>query len=218
MFKNRTDAGIMLAKKIIKKVPTQVGIPFRGKNNMIVLALTRGGVVVGRAISDFLDLPFDILVVKKIGAPANSELAIGAIGPKNSIYWNKDLCRDLGVTSKDKLELKKQKEKERREQEKVLRAGKKALDFKSKVVILVDDGVATGATVLAAYKFLKKEEAKKIVLAVPIISKYTLIDIKRYFDTVLTLKVKRDFMAVGQFYEYFPQVTNEEVIAILNSK
>jgi len=181
--------------------------------NMIVIALTRGGVVVGKAISKILNLPFDIMVVKKIGAPLNPELAIGAVAPKATVYWNRDLVQRLGIKPAFAERLRRGKEKERKEQEKALR-GKSPFNYNSKIVVLVDDGIATGATVLAARKFLKKAGANKVILAVPVISTDTLRDVKRYFDMVLILKRKRDFMAVGEFYEYFPQVTNEEVVQL----
>jgi len=206
MFKDREEAGMLLAKKL-KALK---------EKDMVVVALTRGGVVVGKVISKILNLEFDILVVKKIGAPLNPELAIGAVAPKNTVYWNKDLVLRIGISKEEKEMLKSVKEVERKVQEKALR-GKAPFNYNSKIVVLVDDGIATGATVLAARKFLKKAGANKVILAVPVISTDTLRDVKRRFDMVVTLKRKRDFMAVGEFYEYFPQVTNEEVIALLSS-
>lgn len=205
MFKDREEAGLLLAEKIKKSK----------EKNMIVIALTRGGVVVGKAISEALKLPFDILVVKKIGTPLNPELAIGAVAPKNTVYWNEDLIKRLGFTKEEKEKLKIMKEKERKAQEKILKWNM-PVDIKSKVVILVDDGIATGATTLAANKYLKKEGASKLFLAIPVISIDTLRDIRRYFDMIIKLKSERDFMAVGEFYEYFPQVTNEEVVQLIN--
>lgn len=204
MFKDRIEAGKLLAIKLKG---------FLARDKTIVVALTRGGVVVGKEISNLLRLPFDIMVVKKIGALSNPELAIGAVAPNGTFYWNQDLITKLRITVKDKKILKDLKEREQREHEKILR-GDKEFNFKSKTIILVDDGIATGATVLAAQKFLKKENADKIILAVPVISTDTLRDVKKYFDMVITLVVKKDFMAVGQFYESFSQVTNEEVVQL----
>ncbi len=177
MFKNREEAGMLLAKSLKN---------YRKKENILILGIARGGVVVARAVSDKLELPLDVVVVKKIGAPNNPELAIGA-----SL--------------------------ERGKREKVFRKGRKPLDIKNRTVILVDDGVATGATVLCAQKFLKKEKAKTIVLAIPVISKETYRHISRYFDRIIALSVEEDFYAVGQFYREFPQVADEEVISLMSS-
>lgn len=206
MFKDREEAALVLSRKILKVIK---------EKNVVVLGLTRGGAVVAKIISGFLEVPFDILVVKKIGAPHNPELAIGAVAPWSTVYWNKDLIKSFKLSNEDKQHLKEEKEKERSVQELVLRQKSKPLDFTGKTVILVDDGVATGATVIAASKYLKKGNAKKIILAVPVISKDSLLDIKNYFDMVISLLTKRNFVAVAQFYDYFPQVTNEEVQKLL---
>jgi putative phosphoribosyl transferase len=180
-----------------------------------LLALTRGGVVVGKIISEVLKLPFDIMVVKKIGSPSNPELAIGAVGPKGTVYWNEDLILKLRITAKDKKNLKGIKDRERKEHEMILR-GQKKFDYKLRNIILVDDGIATGASTLVAQKFLKKEGADCIILAVPVISIDTLRDVKKYFDMVIALKSEKDFMAVGEFYKDFPQITNKEVVQLIN--
>lgn len=205
MFEDRKQAGFLLAQKLEK---------FADKKDVLVLGLARGGVLVAKVISTFLNAPLDALVVKKIGAPRNSELAIGVVGPEKSVFWNKDLLENLRITKGEKKELRKLKDKERNAQEKVLRSNK-PLEILGKTVILVDDGVATGASVLLALKFLKNKKAKKIILAVPVIAEDTLRNIKKYFDMVIILKSKKDFYAVGQFYKDFPQVTNEEVVELL---
>jgi len=205
MFENREDA----ASKLCLKLKS-----FTKDKDIVVIVLVRGGVVLGKIIADYFKAPLDVLVVKKIGAPQNSELAIGAVGPKNTVYWNNDLCKVLGLSQKEKIKLKKEKEKQRKAQEKFL--GGLHIDFRGKSVILVDDGVATGATVIAASKFLKKNETKEIILAVPVISKEILVNLKRYFDNVCSLKIVKDFYAVGQFYRNFPQIENEQVKRLLN--
>ncbi len=206
MFDNREEAASKLCLKLKNAV--------KGKD-IVVVALLRGGVVLGKIIADYFKSPLDILVVKKIGAPLNSELAIGSVGPKNTVYWNNDLCKALGLSQKEKLKLKKEKEKQRKEQEKLFESCR--IDFKKKSVILVDDGVATGATAIAAAIFLRKENAQEIILAIPVISKDTSLNIKRYFDDVCSLKIVKDFYAVGQFYRNFPQIENEQVIKLLAS-
>lgn len=205
MFENREEAASKLCLKL-KSVA-------KGKD-IVVIALARGGVVLGKIIADYFKAPLNILVIKKIGSPLNDELAIGAVGPKNTVYWNNDLCNALDLSQKEKLKLRKEKEEQRKTQEKLFESCH--IDFKKKSVILVDDGVATGATAIAAAIFLKKEKAQKIILTVPVISKDTLLYIKRYFDNVCSLKIVKDFYAVGQFYRNFSQIENDQVIKILS--
>lgn len=205
MFENREEAASKLCLKL-KSVA-------KGKD-IVVIALARGGVVLGKIIADYFKAPLNILVIKKIGSPLNNELAIGAVGPKNTVYWNNDLCNALGLSQKEKLKLRKEKEEQRKTQEKLFESCH--IDFKKKSVILVDDGVATGATAIAAAIFLKKEKAQEIILTVPVISKDTLLYIKRYFDNVCSLKIVKDFYAVGQFYRNFSQIENDQVIKILS--
>jgi len=206
MFGGREDADLKLAKKLEKQAKNK---------DTIILSLTRGGVVVGKIISTYLNLPSDILVLKKVGDPKNKELAIGVVGPKNTVVWNKDILNYLNLSEKEKNKLKKEKEKERKKQETLLRKKGGSLKLKNRIVILVDDGVATGATVLCAQKYLKKEKARKIILAVPVIAKDTLSDISKYFDSVIYLKKAKEFFAVGQFYRSFPQITNKQVIDLM---
>lgn len=205
MFEDRSAAGFLLAKKLEK---------FANSENVLVLGMARGGVIVAKVIATYLNAKFDALVVKKIGAPGNEELAIGGIAPKNTVYWNVDLVRTLGIKPASAEQLRRSKEKEREEQEKLLR-GDKPLEIFGKTVILVDDGVATGASVIAASMFLKKEKAKKVILAIPVIAKDTFNDIKRYSDMIVFLRSESEFQSVGQFYENFPQVENEEVKSLL---
>ena len=204
MFEDRREAAIKLSLKIQKVLKNK---------NFVVVALVRGGVVLGKVIAESFDVPLSIMVVKKIGSPNNPELAIGAVGPYDSVYWNSKVCRELGITSEEKQRLRERKEVERIKQEITLKGN--GVDFKGKTVILVDDGIATGATAIAASKALKKKKAKEVILAVPVVSKDTLRDIKRYFDTVIYLLSVWNFYAVGEFYKNFPQVENEQVLKIL---
>lgn len=221
MFKNREEAAFLLVPKLKRFVD----------KNTLIIAIPRGGVVLGKVISDSLKLPLDVVVVKKIGAPDNPELAIGAVESHGTVYWYKELINKLGITAKQMNELKIEKERELVEREKTFRKDKKDLEVynkqelvshpgtttRNRQVIVVDDGIATGATALCAYKFFKKGKAKAIIMATPVISKDTLNNIKRYFDRVVSLKVVNDFYAVSQFYEDFPQVSDEEVISMLKN-
>lgn len=207
MFEDRQEAGELLAKKLKS---------FLGKENALVLAIPRGGVAVAKEVSDKLKLPLGLIVVRKIGAPFNPELAIGAVGPQKAAYWDSDLCRELGIDEATKREKLKIKNEEQKQLEKILRGNTPYPEIKDKTVFLIDDGVATGASVLAAAEFLRKEKAYKIILAIPVISNDTLNSISKYFDRIVSLKIAKSFFAVGEFYKSFPQVTNEEVTNLLS--
>lgn len=206
MFESREDAAIKLSIKLLKTVKNK---------NVVVVALTRGGVVLGRIIANYLNSPLDIVVVKKIGAPDNSELAIGVVGPKKTVIWNNAILSSLNLDKKEKDKLRKIKDKEREAQEELFNKGRKLPKLSNKSIILVDDGVATGATVLCAQKYLKKEKVRQITLAVPVIAEDTLRDINEYFDMVIYLKKPKYFYAVGQFYKRFLQITDKEVVKLL---
>ncbi|MBI2074955.1 MAG: phosphoribosyltransferase [Candidatus Levybacteria bacterium] len=209
MFQDREEAGKLLAEQLIS---------FKGQKDVIVLGITRGGVVAAKAVAKILKVPLDILVVKKIGSPTNPELAIGAIGPKKNVFWDLILIKKLNLNNYQIFAIKSQKEKEQQKLEEKLRLGKKPLELNNKTVILVDDGIATGATAHVAQKYLRSQKVKLIILAVPVIAEETLNNIKIYFDRVVALEVPREFHAVGQFFKYFPQVEDEEVITILNRR
>lgn len=207
MFKNRQEAGRLLAKKL----------SCLKDKNPIVLAIPRGGVVIGREIAQFLGCPLDIIVTKKIGAPKNPELAIGAVGPEGIKVIDKNLCQRVGAAD-DYLKIKtEQLKKEIIIKEKILRQKQKPLSPAGKTVILTDDGVATGSTVEAGIKFLKTKKPKKIILAVPVLASDTLERLLPLVDELIYLEAPWDFWAVGQFYQEFPQVEDKEVIKILAS-
>ncbi|MEK7534722.1 MAG: phosphoribosyltransferase family protein [Patescibacteria group bacterium] len=206
MFENRKDAGRKLALKIKKTI---------GNNGYSVIGIARGGVVLGKIIADCLNVSLHILVIRKIGVPSNKELAIGAVGSKKIVYWDEDLIKRLKVSDTYRLSALKEKAREVENLEKIFSINKKGLDFRDKRVILVDDGVATGTTVLCAHKILKMQRSKQIILATPVISKESFKNIRKYFDKIIVLEKPLRFWAVGQFYREFPQVEDEEVIKIL---
>lgn len=215
MFKDRRQAGKLLARKLKK---------FKNQKDAVVIGITRGGVVVAREISDFLNLPFDITVIKKIGAPQNPELAIGAIGPSKVVFWDENLIIRLHIGKEYKNHIKEIKSFELNELENFLREGRfgrltasKPLSVKNKNIILVDDGVATGATVLCAVKFFRKKKSKEVILAIPVIAKDTFLNIKKYFDAIVALQIEGELYAIGQFYKEFPQVDSKEVAKVLTN-
>ncbi|MBI2025933.1 MAG: phosphoribosyltransferase, partial [Candidatus Levybacteria bacterium] len=190
MFKDRADAAFKLCQKLSK---------FANKKNTLVVGLTRGGVVTASVIANFLGLKLKALIIKKIGAPQSSELAIGAIAYPKEVYWNENLCKKLGIDSSLKRILQEQKQKEIKILKKEMGLGIKRNEFKGMSVLLVDDGVATGMSVLAALKSLKKMGGKKVILVVPVIAVDTLTYIKKYFDRVIFLRKEREFYAVSEF-------------------
>ncbi|WPP49796.1 phosphoribosyltransferase [Catalinimonas niigatensis] len=184
---------------------------YKQEREGIVLALPRGGVPIGKYISDHLHWPLDVAIVKKIKHPLYPELAIGAVS--NSGY----IINRKGDVSEDYIENEiHQLEKLIKEKYILYKGSKKPLNLKHKIVMLVDDGMATGSTMLAAVAFVKKESPKKTVVAVPVASQEAYRKILRKADAVICLQVSSNFLAVGQFYEEFSQVTDEEVIDMLH--
>ncbi len=212
VFQNREEAGKLLAQKLGS---------YRNNNGTLVLAIPRGGVVVGKQIALNLKLPISCVVVKKVGAPNNPELAIGAVSSNGVKYIDWDLAFRSEVEQEylDKEIKRKQEEVEEREK----KLGTKNLELKTenkKIFILVDDGVATGATVLVAIKYIKEkftvhDSRFTIILAVPVIAKDTYDKLQSEVDRIVALEVTLSFGAVGEFYREFPQVSDEEVIKIL---
>lgn len=206
MFENRGQAGEALAKKLQA---------FKGKK-ALVLVIPRGGVVVGAAVAKALKAPLNALITRKIGAPGNPELAIGAVGPDKVRVINWELVSQLQVDN-DYLSAATEKKTEeiRERQEKY---GQKGLEVSGKTVILVDDGIATGATTEAAILWLKARKAGKIILAVPVAPPEVTKKFKILVDKLVVLETPAFFGAVGQFYKDFPQVTDSEVIELLKKK
>ncbi len=179
------------------------------------MGLTRGGVVTALEVARGLEIPLEPLVIKKIGAPQNPELAIGAVGPNGITIWNEDLCLKLNVDQKYKDEALKVKAKERDEKENFFRQGRPARDLNGKIVILVDDGIATGTTVEVAINWIKTQTPDKIILGVPIAPTDVIAKLKTRVDELICLKVEPEFRAVGQFYEEFNQVSDENTLELL---
>lgn len=202
MFKDRHEAAMLLAKKLEK---------YKNKNG-IVLAVPRGGVPIGYYIAKELDLPLEIILSKKIGHPQNPEYAIGSVSLQGTII-NDNI---MGV-SKEYLE----KEGERilkglKEKFKLFMGHRKPIDLKDKIVIVVDDGIATGNTILATLEMLKKSDPKQIIIAVPVSPPDTARKLSKLVDEFICLLTPEDFMAIGQFYRNFSQVSDEEVIKFLD--
>ena len=210
IFSDRYQAGQLLAVKLADTF----GSSFNS-SEALILAIPKGGLVIGRQISDKLKIPLDILVTKKIGAPGHPELAIGAIGLLGEPVINETLAKKTGATQ-DYLK----KEIERIKEEIVLkesqwRVGQKPLLIKDKNVIISDDGVATGSTIQSAIEIVRQADPQRIVLAVPVVAKDALIKLEKLADEVVYLEAPELFFAVGQFYQNFNQVSEEEVKKLL---
>lgn len=206
VYINREEAGLRLAQKLSAYI---------GRDDVLVLGIPRGGVVTAKAVSEKLNVPLSVLVTRKIGAPNQPELAIGAVGPEGSLVLDDKLIRELGV-EKEYLdrEIRAQSLEVSRRMKK-FRVGKHPLILNLKTVVLVDDGIATGATTEAAIRYLKTEKVKKLILAVPVASADSILKLKKLVDKVVVLETPADFYAVGQFYQNFPQVIDAEVIQLL---
>jgi putative phosphoribosyl transferase len=209
MFADRRDAGRQLGQRLLHLRDVE--------RPPVVLGLPRGGVVVAAEVARALDAPLDVLVVRKIGAPYQPELAIGAVtdGQSPRHVFNQELINALGV---DEGYLQSEIERElaevRRRQDE-FRRGRPPVPIEGRTVIVVDDGIATGATVRAAIAALRQSNPARLVLAVPVAAPDSLGVLGREVDQLICLHSPINFMAVGRFYSDFEQTTDQEVIALL---
>jgi predicted phosphoribosyltransferase len=205
-FPNRAEAGRQLAEKLEK---------YAGGDDVIVLGLPRGGVPVAYEVAKRLRASLDVFIVRKLGVPGFEELAAGAIASGGVRVLNEDVMRTIpyadaaieAVTIKETAEL------QRREQ--IYRDGRPAPELRDRIVILVDDGLATGATMRAAVKALRESGAAKIVVAVPVGPPDTCREIEQQADETICLSTPEFFQAVGQYYEDFSQTSDANVRELL---
>ena len=205
-FPNRTEAGRLLAEKLVK---------YAGRDDVIVLGLPRGGVPVAFEVAQRLGAQLDVFIVRKLGVPGFEELAAGAIASGGVRVLNEDVTRAIphademieAVTVRETAEL------ERREQ--IYREGSPSPELRDRVVILVDDGLATGATMRAAVKALRQQGAAKSVGAVPVGPPDTCREIEQEADETICLSTPPFFQAVGQYYEDFSQTSDQDVRELL---
>jgi predicted phosphoribosyltransferase len=205
-FPNRIEAGRELAEKLEK---------YAGRNDVIVLGLPRGGVPVASEVAKRLRAPLDVFIVRKLGVPGFEELAAGAIASGGVRVLNEDVMRAIPhadqaieeVTARETLELQRR--------ERMYREGRAAPELRDRIAILVDDGLATGATMRAAVKALRERGAAKIVVAVPVGPPDTCHEIEEQADETICLSRPEFFQAVGQYYQDFSQTTDEDVRQLL---
>ena len=205
-FRDRADAGLRLAERLGA---------YANRDDVIVLALPRGGVPVAYEVATRLHLPLDVFIVRKLGVPGYEELALGAIASGGVRVLNQDVVRVLpdaeaiveAVTANELLEM------ERRDR--AYRDDRPLPEVRGRVVILIDDGLATGATMHAAVRALREQEPAKIVVAVPVCAPETCREIEKLADETIWLFAPDWFHGVGQFYDDFSQTTDEDVRRLL---
>ncbi len=205
-FKDRKDAGMLLAKKLLS---------YKNKPNAVVIGLPRGGVVTAFEIAQELKLPLDIIVPRKIGAPFSPELAVGALTEDGQVDLNEQLIHNLNINKKDLENIIEEEKQEAQRRLKIYRGNRSPRNLQNKIVLLVDDGIATGATMKAAIKSAQKDGAQKIIVATPVAPPETVKLLEKLVDEVICLQQPEDFGAIGIFYENFKQTTDEEVVALL---
>lgn len=208
LFRNRIEAAKQLAERLYwLKNEIQ-----ENKSSVVIVAVPRGGVVIGNIIASQLGAKLDLVVSRKIGAPFNPELAIGAVMPDGSYFLN-DVAEMMNV-SQDYIESQIEKEVKEIDRRLIEFRGDREYynELEDKIVVLVDDGIATGATILASAKWIKdKHNCKQLIIAVPLAPGEILEDLKRVADKVIVLHTPEPFGAVGRFYHDFNQVSDDEV-------
>lgn len=210
MFADRYDAG----KKLLVKLEA------RGfdASNCIVCAIPRGGVVVGKVVADGLGVKLAAVVVKKLGAPGDPELAIGAVAPRGRPFVDKKYLVNLGVEKEYLKTEVRRKRTQAVEREKLLGDRIKISDVGGKIAIVVDDGLATGHTACAAAVYLRRMKPERLVLAVPCVFPDSLALVDQYYDEVIYVEISDGFWAVGQFYKSFEEVDDNQVAQLLKYK
>jgi len=209
LFQNRVDAGHKLANRLVR---------LKQRNESIVIvAIPRGGVIIGDVIATELGAGLDIVVSRKIGAPDNPEFAVGALMPDGSYFLNREHVKMLNISA-EYIQMKANAELSEIDRRlKCYRSSKEyGNKFEDKTVVLVDDGIATGSTILASAKWLKnKQNCKKLVIAAPVAPPDILDSLKQVTGEVIILETPDPFIAIGRFYQDFAQVTDEEVKMIM---
>jgi putative phosphoribosyl transferase len=206
IFRDRQDAGRRLARLLSK---------YAGRSDVIVLALPRGGVPVAFEVAQQLKAPLDIFLVRKLGVPGHEELAMGAIASGGTRVLNEDVVRYLQIPDDviDAVAVDEQRELERRER--AYRNGRPAPRVEAQIVILIDDGLATGSTMRAAAAALRRQNPARIVVAVPVAPAETCEDFRAEVDEVVCAATPEPFRGVGLWYEDFSQTSDVEVRALL---
>jgi len=205
-FRDRTEAGRFLAESLSK---------YAKRPDVVVLGLPRGGVPVAFEVARALNAPLDVFVVRKLGAPWQPELAMGAIATGGVRVLNNDVVRGLGITNEEIESVAAEEQKELERRERVYRGGRPAPDVSGRTVILVDDGVATGTTMRAAIAALRKLGPARIIVGVGVSASQTYDELRTEVDEVLSASTPEFLFAISEGYERFPQTTDEEVRTLM---
>jgi putative phosphoribosyl transferase len=205
-FKNRLHAGEML----VKLLPD-----YAGRKDAIALALPRGGVPVGYAVASALGIALDVLIVRKIGMPGHVEYALGAIASGGKCVLQSESINALGISPETIKEIATRELREIERRELLYRSGRLKPRLRDRVVILVDDGLATGSTMQVAVDVVRQESPSRLIIAVPVSSREAVEMLRPKVDELICLSAPESFFAVGQWYEDFEQTTDDEVRNLL---
>lgn len=207
LFHNRAEAGKVLAQKLSG---------YANRDDVLVLGLARGGVPVAFEVAEALDAPLDVFVVRKLGVPGQKELAAGAIASGGVRVINDEVIAAAGITDEEIAEVAAREMVELKRREQQYRHGRPAADARGKTVILVDDGLATGASMRAAAAALRTQRPARIVVAVPVASPQTCDEFRAEVDEIVCAATPQPFVAVGLWYEQFEQTSDQEVRELLD--
>lgn len=208
-FVDRREAGRRLAERVAEEVEA---------GETVVLALPRGGVPVAEPVAERLGAPLDIVLVRKVGVPWQPELALGAVSTGDTTFLNEDVVAATGLSRDEIEEVVRRERRELDRREALYRRGRPPTDVRGKTVVLVDDGIATGATVRAALRALQERGAARTVVACPVAPPETVASLLEEADDVICLKTPRDLGAIGLWYDDFSPVADEEVTRALQRR
>jgi putative phosphoribosyl transferase len=207
-FLDRQEAGDLLAKELMN---LKGGRP-------VVLGIPRGGIAVARVIAQRLEADIDIVLSRKLGTPGHQELAMGAVSENGEVFLNRNVVDTLAIPDRLILEEKARQMEEIKRRSTLIRGVFPKVKLKGRIVIVTDDGVATGATFEAALWVVRKEKPQKIIAAIPVASDEAVVRITDEVDELVCLRMPPGFEAVGQFYRHFDQISDQEVLTILKQE
>ena len=206
IFRDRTDAGKILAGHLGQ---------YANRRDVVVLALPRGGVPVAFEVAEKLNAPLDVIIVQKLGTPGQEELTMGAIASGNVKILNHYVIEHLGISQAQIASAVAREQKELQRRERFYRGDRPPIDVSGRIVILIDDGLATGSSMRAAAAAIRQRQPSQLVLAVPVASESTCAELKKEVDEVVCAVTPMAFYAVGQWYQEFSQTTDQEVRELL---